>query len=65
MPPALSLLNVSIICFVGASMFAAVERLEPNRRLAIVFKCAILAAGGAAIANQLLPKGLLAAIDMG
>ena len=29
-------------------------RLEPNRRLAILFKCAILAAGGAAIANQLL-----------
>jgi hypothetical protein len=32
-----------------------VEWLEPSPRLAIVFKCAILAAGGAAIANQLLP----------
>jgi hypothetical protein len=38
--------------------------LEPNRRLAIIFKCAILAAGGAAIANQLLQEGMLAAIDM-
>ena len=35
------------------------------RRLAIVFKCAILAAGGVAIANQLLPEELLAAIVMG
>ena len=51
--------------FAAAFLFAAVERLEPNRRLAIVFKCAILAAGGVAIANQLLPEELLAAIGMG
>ena len=55
----------SAIIFIGAFLFTAVEWLEPNRRLAIVFKCAILAAGGAAIANQLLPEGLLAAIGMG
>jgi hypothetical protein len=55
MPPALTLLYVSIICFVGASMFAAVERLELNPHLALIFKCAILAAGRAAIAKQLLP----------
>ena len=40
---------------VGAFLFAAVERLEPNRRFAIIFKCAILAAGEAVIAKQLLP----------
>jgi hypothetical protein len=40
----------------------AVDWNEPNRRLALLLKCAILAAGGAAIANQLLPDGLLAAM---
>ena len=48
-------LYVSAIILVGAFLFTAVEWLEPDRRLAIVFKCAILAAGGAAIAAQLLP----------
>jgi hypothetical protein len=48
-------LYVLAICFVGAFLFVSVERLEPNRRFAVVFKCAILAAGGAAIASQLLP----------
>jgi hypothetical protein len=51
----LGLLYVSMICLVGAFLFAAVERLEPNPGLAIVFKTGILAAGGAAIANKLLP----------
>ena len=37
----------------SAFLFAAADWLEPNRRLAIVFKCAILAAGGTAIAEQL------------
>jgi len=32
----------------------AVEQFEPNRRLAVIFKCAIIAAGGAAIANEVL-----------
>jgi hypothetical protein len=36
----------------AAFLFVAVENLEPNLRVAIVLKCAILAAGGAAIANQ-------------
>jgi hypothetical protein len=62
---ALISLCVSAIILVGAFFFKAVEWLEPNRRLAIAFKCAIVAAGGAAIANQLLPGGLLAAIGLG
>ena len=51
----LTSLYVSTIILVGAFLFRAVERLEPNHRLAIVLKCAILAAGGVAIAKQLLP----------
>lgn len=51
----LALLYVSAVILVAAFLFAAVELLEPNRRLAIIFKCAILAAGGTAIAKQLLP----------
>ena len=45
----------SIVILVAALLFEAVGRLEPNRRLGIVLKCAILAAGGAVIAKQLLP----------
>jgi hypothetical protein len=41
--------------FVGAFLFTGVDWLEPNRRFAIILKCAILAAGGIAIAEQLLP----------
>jgi hypothetical protein len=52
---ALTSLYASAIIIVGALTFRAVERFEPNRRLAIILKCALLAAGGAAIANQLLP----------
>jgi hypothetical protein len=51
----LTSLYVSAIILVAAFLFRAVEWLEPNHRLAIVFKCAILAAGGAAIAKKLLP----------
>jgi hypothetical protein len=51
----LAVLYISAIIFVGAFLFVAVDWLEPNRRLAIVFKCAILATGGAAIAKHLLP----------
>jgi hypothetical protein len=43
---------VSVIILVAAVLLTAVDWLEPNRRLAIIFKCAILAAGGAAIAKQ-------------
>ena len=53
--PAEALLHISAICFIGACLFAAVEWFEPNRALAIVLKCAILAAGGVVIAKQILP----------
>ena len=55
MTAVLAVLYISAIIFVGAFLFVAVDWLEPNRHLAIVFKCAILAAGGAAIAKHLLP----------
>ena len=55
MTAVLAVLYISAIIFVGAFLFVAVDWLEPNRRLTIVFKCAILAAGGAAIAKHLLP----------
>ena len=51
----LTSLHVSVIILVGAFLFAAVEWIEPNRRLSIILKCAILATGGAAIAEHLLP----------
>ena len=51
----LAALYVSAIIIVGSFLFAAVEWLKPNPRLAIIFKCAIVAAGGVAIAKQLLP----------
>jgi hypothetical protein len=54
MTAALALLYSSAIIVVGVFLFVAVDWLEPNRRLALVFKCAILAAGGAAIARHLL-----------
>jgi hypothetical protein len=65
MTAVLAVIYVSAISIIGAFLSAGVDWLEPNRRLAIIFKCAILAAGGAAIANQLLQEGMLAAIDMG
>ena len=51
----LVLVYIYAISSVSAFLFVAVDRLEPDRRLALVFKCAILAAGGAVIANHLLP----------
>jgi hypothetical protein len=53
MTPPLALLYISWIGFVGASLFLAIDRLEPNRWLAILLKSALLAAGGAAIAKHL------------
>jgi hypothetical protein len=53
-----SALYIAAIILVAALLFAAVERLEPNYRLAIVFKCAILAAGGAAIASNCCLEGI-------
>ena len=55
MTAVLTVLYVSAIILVAAFLFAAVDWLEPNRRLDIILKCAILAAGGTVIANQLLP----------
>ena len=44
---------MSAITFVGTFLFVLVDRLEPNPRLAFIFKCALLGAGGAAIMTQL------------
>jgi hypothetical protein len=46
------ILYASVITLIGAFLFTAVDWLEPNHRLAMIFKCAILAAGGAAIASN-------------
>ena len=51
----MSALYIAAIIVVAALLFAAVERLEPNHRLAIVFKCAILAAGGRRIWADQIP----------
>jgi hypothetical protein len=50
----LARLYISLIILTCSFLFAAVDWFEPNRRLALFFKCALLAAGGAAIANQLM-----------
>ena len=55
MTVALVFVYILAISSVGAFLFVAVDRLEPNRRVALVFKCAILAAGGAVVAHHLLP----------
>jgi hypothetical protein len=49
----LALLYMSAIIFVGTFLFVMVDVLEPNARLAFVFKCALLAAGGSAVMAQL------------
>jgi hypothetical protein len=40
---ALTLLYATVVAFVGAFLFRAVDWLEPNRRLALVLKYAIIA----------------------
>jgi hypothetical protein len=62
---ALTFIYATAIILVAAFLFVAIDWLEPNRFLATIFKMAILAAAAAAIANHLLPGGLLATIDMG
>ena len=52
---ALTSIYASVIILLAAFLFVAVEQFEPNPRLAIIFKCAIIAATGAAIANHVLP----------
>ena len=49
----LARLYICAIIIIGTCLYLAVDWLEPNRRLAIVLKCAILATGGAAIVDQL------------
>jgi hypothetical protein len=46
-------LYICEVIIIGACLFLAVDKLEPNRRLAIVLKCVIVVVGGAAIAKQL------------
>ncbi|PWT82630.1 MAG: hypothetical protein C5B58_07885 [Acidobacteria bacterium] len=58
---ALALIYISAIAFVGTILFAAVDWLEPNPRVAFIFKCALLGVGGAAIAHQLFRS----AVSMG
>ena len=55
MTDALAPIYILAISFTGAFLFVAVEKIEPNRRFALLLKCAILAAGGAAVASQLVP----------
>jgi hypothetical protein len=49
----LARLYICAIIIIGACLFLAVDRFEPNRRLAVALKCAILALGGVAIVSQL------------
>jgi len=55
---ALALIYISAITFVGTLLFATVEWLEPNPRIAFIFNCALLGAGGAAIAHQLFQSAV-------
>ncbi len=54
MTVASALLYISAITFVGTFLFVTVDWLEPNPRLAFVFKCALLGSGGAVIVKQLM-----------
>jgi len=49
----LTRLYVCGIIVMGICLFLAVDEFEPNQRLAVVLKDAILAIGGAAIIDQL------------
>jgi hypothetical protein len=51
---ALTLFYICTIVFVGTFLFVAIDWLEPNPRLAFIFKCALLAAGGVTIIMQLI-----------
>jgi hypothetical protein len=46
--------SFTITCVVVA-LFVAVDKLEPNRRYALVLKLVVLVAGAIAIAIQMLP----------
>jgi hypothetical protein len=53
-----ALIFISAIMFVGTLLFVAVDWLEPNPRIAFIFKCALLGVGGAAIAHQLFQSAV-------
>ena len=46
--------HVCAVIAIAVILFLAVDELEPNRRLAFILHCAILATGTGAIANQLM-----------
>jgi hypothetical protein len=51
----LARLYICAILAIATILFLAIDELEPNRRLAVILRCAILATRGSAIANQLMP----------
>jgi hypothetical protein len=51
----LTLFYVFTISLVGASLFQAVNRVEPNRRLALILKLWLITLGAAAILHKVLP----------
>ena len=52
--PILAGFHVFAIIIISSLLFSAIGRLEPDRRLATVFKCALVVTGGMAIVSQLL-----------
>ena len=52
--PLLAGFHVFAIIIIGSLLFSAIGRLEPDRRLAAVLKCALVVTGGMAIVSQLL-----------
>jgi hypothetical protein len=51
----LALVFIAAIIVIGAFLFASVEWFEPNTRVAVIFKCAIIAARGAVIGKSSVP----------
>ena len=51
----LPVIYVFAISYAAAMLYVSVDRLEPNRRLALVLKLLIFAAGAAAVASRLTP----------
>ena len=47
-------LYICAIIAIATILFLAIDELEPNRRLAVILQCAIVATGGGAIVNQLV-----------
>jgi hypothetical protein len=47
-----TLLYMFAIYFVGSFLFVSVDLLEPNPRLALILKCALIGVCGVAIMNQ-------------